>query len=61
MDLKLRAADLEFQAEVRAFIDRYWPTSVRSVMPEREFGAAPSAAERNWFDASTPRECPVVR
>ena len=51
MDLKLRAADLEFQAEVRAFIDRYWPTSVRSVMPEREFGAAPSAAERNWFDA----------
>jgi alkylation response protein AidB-like acyl-CoA dehydrogenase len=51
MDLKLRAADLAFQAEVRAFIDRHWPESVRRVMPEREFGAAPSAAERSWFDA----------
>ena len=29
MDLKLRKADLEFQAEVRAFIDRHWPSHVR--------------------------------
>lgn len=51
MDLTLRAADLEFQAEVRAFVDRHWPASVRATVPEREFGAEPSAAERSWFDA----------
>jgi alkylation response protein AidB-like acyl-CoA dehydrogenase len=51
MDLQLRAADLEFQAQVCAFIDRHWPVAVRSALPLRDFGAVTNAAERDWFDA----------
>ena len=57
MDLKLREADLEFQGEVRAFIDRHWPRAraradavrrIRRVRAQRRH-------ERHWFDALVAR------
>ncbi len=54
MDLKLRDADLEFQSEVRAFVDRHWPAHVRS--DEYVFDApAAMPAVRQWFDALVAR------
>jgi alkylation response protein AidB-like acyl-CoA dehydrogenase len=51
MDLKLRAADLDFQAEVRAFIDRHWPSAVRDMDAFGEFDGRHTPAEQRWFDA----------
>ncbi len=51
MDLKLRAGDLAFQAEVRAFIDQHWPAAARGDTTVREFSAVRAPAEQHWFDA----------
>jgi alkylation response protein AidB-like acyl-CoA dehydrogenase len=52
MQLALRQPDLEFQAEVRRFIDRYWPQRVRGSSnavygPHRDR----NPEVRTWFDA----------
>jgi alkylation response protein AidB-like acyl-CoA dehydrogenase len=55
MDLKLRAADLAFQDEVRAFIDTHWPRAVRDLDALREFDGRPTPHERRWLDALVAR------
>ncbi len=56
MDLKLRRADIDFQAEVRAFIDAHWPERERSAMASGlEFASAIPLAQRRWFDALVAR------
>jgi alkylation response protein AidB-like acyl-CoA dehydrogenase len=56
VDLKLRAEDLEFQAEVRAFIDEHWPAEVRARKGRAsEYPGERSPAEQHWFDALVER------
>jgi alkylation response protein AidB-like acyl-CoA dehydrogenase len=55
MDLKLRAADLEFQSEVRAFIDLHWPRGVRDMDAFGEFDGRPTPHEQRWFAALVAR------
>ena len=51
MDLRLREADLAFQSDVRAFIDRHWPEALRDDAMSLEFSGAMTPAQRRWFDA----------
>lgn len=51
MDLKFSTADLEFQAEARSFIDKYWPLSARKGNDVRDRFKARSQAEERWFEA----------
>ncbi len=56
MNLELDAADRDFQAEVRAFIDAHWPDAARAQARDtvaRE--GRPSVVERAWFDALVAR------
>lgn len=56
MDLKLRKADLEFQTEVRAFVDAHWPEQVRGEAdPGLEYSGASTPALRHWFAALVAR------
>ncbi len=55
MDLKLRQADLEFQTEVRAFIDRHWPAHVRNSAESALEYTSAIPAVRQWFDALVAR------
>ena len=51
MHLRLREADLAFQSDVRAFIDRHWPESLRDDAMSLEFSGEMTPAQRRWFDA----------
>lgn len=58
MDLKLRDEDLAFQKEVRAFIDKYWPSDVSEAHAnvsrfEESSGETPEF--RRWLDALNER------
>jgi alkylation response protein AidB-like acyl-CoA dehydrogenase len=56
MDLKLRKADVEFQTEVRAFIDAHWDESARRESdPSMEFSDTIGPPQRRWFDALAAR------
>jgi hypothetical protein len=56
MDLKLRQADLEFQAQVREFIDAHWPQRVRGdAEAALEYSGVSTPAQRQWFDALAAR------
>jgi len=58
MDLKLRDEDLAFQAEVRAFIDEYWPEDVRearSTATRFEESNRHPPEVRRWIDALNER------
>src|SRR5262245_105573 len=55
MDLKLRTADLEFQTEVRAFIDLHWPQAVRGTDTFNSFEGRPTPREQKWFAALVAR------
>ncbi len=52
MNLKLTQADLDFQREVRTFIARHWPESVREHVPRTPSHATGQhPAARAWYDA----------
>ena len=52
MDLKLRKADLEFQAHVREFVDIHWPERARrEADPAADYAGISSPDRRHWFDA----------
>ena len=52
MDLKLSPSDLAFAEEVRAFIDKHWPQSVREHVPRTPSHVHKQRpAERAWYDA----------
>jgi alkylation response protein AidB-like acyl-CoA dehydrogenase len=55
MDLKLRAADLDFQTQVRAFIDLHWPAGARGAAAIGEFSGQRSPHEQHWFEALAQR------
>ena len=55
MDLKLREADLEFQAEVRAFIDLHWPRARAQRRVRASTRPRHTPAVRQWFDALVAR------
>ncbi len=56
MDLRLRDADVDFQAEVRAFIDAHWPERVRNAAADLlGFASTETPAQRDWFDALVAR------
>ena len=52
MDLKFAPADLDFQQEARAFIDRHWPDAVRDHVARTPSHANEQPpATRAWYDA----------
>ena len=56
MNLSFNAQDLEFQDEVRAFIDRYWPHSARCDKGMASvYSAEKSPAEQRWLEALVER------
>jgi acyl-CoA dehydrogenase len=56
MHLELSAADADFLAEIRRFIDRHWPPELRRPRPLASFAEPPpDAAERAWFAALVER------
>lgn len=56
MHLDLSAADTAFLAEVRRFIDEYWPPTVRQPRPLSDAHASPpDAAAQAWFAALVER------
>jgi alkylation response protein AidB-like acyl-CoA dehydrogenase len=56
LNLKLDPAELEFQREVRAFIDRHWPAAVRTGRDDASaYGGTPSPAQVAWFRALVQR------
>jgi alkylation response protein AidB-like acyl-CoA dehydrogenase len=55
MHLDLSDADAEFLADVRAFITRHWPPSVRRPRPVTAPDGVPGPAENAWFRALAAR------
>ena len=56
MELQFHEADLEFRAEVREFIDIYWPEEARSPRNmASHYPAERSTFERAWFDGLVAR------